>query len=779
MTPKDFYALGMFPYPSGDAHMGHVRVYTIVDAVARFARLGGANPLNPIGWDAFGLPAENAAIARGAPPGEWTDANIDRMRRLEIGPLGFSFDWDREFSTADPAYYRWTQWIFLRMFEAGLAYKALAPVNRCAACETVLANEQVSEGRCWRCDGEVSRREMSQWFLRITDYAQRLWDGLEDLAGWDPRAVAVQRSWIGRSEGARLDFAVEGGGAVPVFTTRCDTLFGAVAVVLAPEHPEVARVLARTPDPAVAAWVERARGRSALERARGEKQGVSTGAMARHPLLARPVPVWIGDYVLADYGTGAVMCVPAHDRRDFDFARAHGLPVIEVVRGPAGEGEAPFTGDGVLADSGPFTGLSSARAREAIADAAEAAGCGAREVQFNLRDWSVGRQRYWGCPIPVVHCPGCGPVGVPDDALPVTLAGDVVFEEGRSRVPAGSPWRRAACPRCGGPAEREVDTLDTFMCSAWYAFRFCDPHNDRAPFDRAAVDALMPVDFYVGGLEHAAQHMLYFRFMTRFLYDRGLVGFEEPVRGFFCNGMVRLGGHKMSKSRGNVVSPTALSRAFGADALKLAVLSSAPPEQDFDWDEAVIRSRARFLRGLERDIGGWLEGAPAAGWRAADPSGLPSARAFYRALHGLEQALAGRRFHNAVARVHELARALREALEGGDPAAARLVRDALVACWPLAPETAEALWARGFAAEGPIAAQGWPEVAVRFLEAPTAKWVVQVSGRKRAVIALPAGSGEPAALAAALAEPAVALAINGRPVRRVIAVQDRLINLVV
>lgn len=735
MTAEPFYSLGMFPYPSGTPHLGHVRVYTISDVRARHARLHGREVLHPMGWDAFGLPAENAAIARGLDPAEWTRANIAQMRAT-FERMGWGFDWDRELSTADPSYYRWTQWLFLQLHARGLAERVEGWVHWCPSCATVLADEQVIDGACWRCEAAVTREQRPQWTLKITAYAQRLWDDLERLEGWDRRAVAVQRSWIGRSEGAVARF-----GPIEVFTTRIDTLFGTVAVVVAPEHGWVRDCA----DAEVQAYAARARSRTAVERMSAKvRTGVPLGRTVPHPLTGEAVPVWVADYVIGDYGTGAVMCVPAHDERDFAFAAEVGLPVRQVVAGPE-QVEGAFTDDGVLVDSGPFTGLTSAEARTALGAALAEVGRGGPRVSWNLRDWSVGRQRGWGCPIPMVHCPSCGHVPVPEAELPVRLDD-----------PAERP-----CPGCGGVAVRETDTLDTFVCSSWYAFRFVDPHNDAEPFARAPVDRALPIDVYVGAIDHAAQHMLYFRFVTKVLHDLGHIGFDEPVAGFVCNGMV-LGhdGRKMSKSTGNGVDPTELLDQWGADALRLGSLADTPVDRDVLWDSTRVEARARFLKRFGAAISTWLEAHP-------EPEASEATAEVAACIARLDTDIAANALHVAVARLHELAHTLRPVLDGPD--AAGSVRDVLRAAWPLVPGWVEALWPPSFGA-----LEGWPEAAE--VREERVRIGVQVDGRRVGQVEVPVGADADAVQAAA--EVAVQRRLNGRPIVRVVLVPGRLVNLV-
>ena len=620
-----FYSLGMFPYPSGVAHLGHVRVYTVSDVAARHARLHDQDVLHPMGWDAFGLPAENAALKHGVDPEDWTTRNIEDMRHT-FRRMGWSFDWDREISTADPDYYRWTQWLFVKLFERGLAYQADGWVHFCDACGTVLADEQVIDGACWRCEQVVTRQQRRQWMFRTTAFAERLWAGLDRLTEWDPRAIAIQRQWIRRSPGAWATF-----GEIEVFTTRIDTLPGVVAVVVAPEHPWAQSCAA----PKVRAYVKRTQGQSAVARHRSKAaSGVALGRTVPHPLSGEAIPVYVGDYVIGDHGTGAVMCVPAHDPRDADFAEARGLP--------AGSGELR-PADGVLADL---------IARET----------GGERVAWNLRDWSVGRQRRWGCPIPIVYCERCGTVAV--EELPVPLD-----------APATLP-----CPRCGEMAPRETDTLDTFVCSSWYAFRFTDPHNAEAPFERSVADRFFPIGQYVGGLDHAAQHMLYFRFMTKFLHDLGMISVDEPVSRFVCNGMVLdAQGRKMSKSLNNGVDPSEAMDQWGSDAVRLAILADMPVDRDVAWDSARAKAKARFLRKWATAIDEIVAEHP------SRPQGAAPTAVSTLITH-LNRALATGALHVAVARVHELARVLK-----GSPHPAG-VRDCLIAISPLVPQWVAERW---------------------------------------------------------------------------------------
>jgi len=645
--PK-FYCLEMFAYPSGHAHMGHVRNYSMGDVLARMRRMQGANVLHPFGWDAFGLPAENAAIKNELHPRAWTLDNIAHMKG-QLQRLGFSYAWQREVATCQPDYYRWNQWLFTRMFERGLAYRRRSTVNWCARDQTVLANEQVVDGGCWRCGTPVETRDLEQWFFRITAYADELLSAIDDLTGWPEKVLTMQRNWIGRSEGARVRFPVVADGSVDgevveVFTTRLDTIFGATFVTLAPEHPLVERFAAGSADAgALRAAVARFRGQDRMARLTGEveKEGFETGRHVVNPFTGEQLPVWIGNFVLGEYGTGAVMAVPAHDQRDFEFARKYGLPIVPVVQ-PEGETldgatlTAAYEGPGTLVASAEFSRLASDEARRRMTESAEARRIGEATVQFRLKDWGISRQRYWGTPIPIIQCQRCGLVPVPDEDLPVELP-DVAEFSGRGDSPLAHipEFVNVTCPKCGAPAQRETDTMDTFVDSSWYFYRFCDPTNDSQPFDPAAVKYWSPVDFYIGGVEHAILHLIYSRFFARVFRDLGLVEHAEPFDHLLTQGMVLKDGVVMSKSKGNVVDPDEIVERYGADALRLYVLFVAPPEKEVEWSDAGIEGAFRFLgrvwRLADRLIPA-LAGAPppggltfddgivAASWPAFDPA---------------------------------------------------------------------------------------------------------------------------------------------------------------
>jgi len=838
-----FFALSMFPYPSGNLHMGHVRNYVITDVIARSARMRGHRVLHPMGWDAFGLPAENAAIERGVEPGAWTDRNIASMRE-QLRQLGLSIDWEREVTTCHSDYYRWTQWLFLQFLEAGLAYRREATVNWDPVDQTVLANEQVDgEGRSWRSGALVEKRQLRQWFLKITAYADQLLDDLPKLAGWPERVRTMQANWIGRSNGAELDFPLldgEGkpsGETITVFTTRPDTVFGVSYVVLAPEHPLVARLTTADQAIAVQAFCDQVSRQSDQERTAedGPKRGVPIGAMVRNPANGEAVPLWIADYVLAEYGTGAVMGVPAHDQRDFLFARQYELPVRQVII-PDGSDEHVFEGGawtepGVLIHSGRFDGLASREAKLAITAAAEAEGWGRGKVQYRLRDWLISRQRYWGCPIPVIHCDSCGVVPVPADQLPVELPRQVAFSgKGASPLAQLESWVHVPCPCCSAPARRETDTMDTFMCSSWYYLRYSDPHNTELPFARSAVDRWLPVDQYVGGIEHAILHLLYSRFFTKVLRDRGLLSFDEPFTRLLTQGMVQgityknphsgkyiapadvsdpndprdpntgevleVFFEKMSKSKYNGVDPAAVIDRYGADTARMFILFKAPPEKDLEWDDADVEGQFRFLQRIWRLVEGALErGLSLADWSggtvqpgsdgqattAADRS--PAERDLRRAVHtaivAVSEDLDGDyQFNTAVSELMKLSNAMGDHLEAaGDAVAAEALANLLILLAPFAPHLAEELWQK-LGGSGSIHLQRWPVADPTALVRDTIPLVIQIKGKVRGNLEVPADADKATLEKLALESEVAARWLEGKAPSRVIVVPGKLVNLV-
>ena len=826
-----FYVLEMFPYPSGRLHMGHVRNYSIGDVIARYKRSKGYDVLHPMGWDAFGLPAENAAIEHGSQPAEWTYANIDRMRG-QFKRLGFSYDWDREFATCDPDYYRWEQLVFNRMLERGLAYRKAATLNWCEGCGTVLANEQVIDGECYRCESNVQPREMTQWFLRITAYADELLEELQRMPGWPDAVKTQQVDWIGKSHGAMIRFQVDGGGdPIEVFTTRPDTLYGATFMSIAAEHPRVRDFVDGNPDAEkVLAFCERVAAEDKISRTAEdrEKEGVFTGAHAINPVTGWKMPIYVANFVLAEYGTGMVMAVPAHDQRDFEFARKYDLPVRVVIQPDgvtldADTMEQAYVEPGTMLNSGPFDGTFSTDGIRGVTEHLDREGLGKATVNYRLRDWGISRQRYWGAPIPVIHCPTCGAVPVPDDQLPVRLPEDVAIDgKGGSPLERCPEFVDVGCPRCGEPARRETDTFDTFVESSWYHARYTSPGCDSAPFDRAAVDRWLPVDQYIGGIEHAVMHLLYARFYNKVLRDLGFLGIDEPYRNLLTQGMVcketlkvdgigyvypeevvdgkhqptgrpaRVGPSvKMSKSLRNVVDPDALIERYGADTMRLFCLFASPPKKDLDWSEQGVEGAYRFLGRVWRLVHRQRQALIEHGvdGPVADSGPARDMRAqVHRTIRKVTQDIEDRfQFNTAIAAVMELVNGLyrfeaereatlaeqgpdRRALNEGTLAVVRLLA-------PFVPHVTDELWERcggeGFLIDHPWV--GWDEDAV--LE-ETVTMAVQVSGKPRGTIEVPVDAGEDEVREAALAVPNVQRHLEGKTLIKVIVVPGRLVSLV-
>jgi leucyl-tRNA synthetase len=778
------YVLEMLPYPSGELHMGHVLNYTLGDVVAHIRRRRGFTVLRPIGYDAFGLPAENAAIREGKHPRDVTNRNIAAIRE-QMKRLGWSIDWSRELSTAEPDYYHWTQWLFLKFFEAGLAYRKGAIVNWCPNDQTVLANEQVIDGHCERCGWEVEARTLEQWFFRITAYADRLLDDMAMLESWPERVLTMQRNWIGRSEGAEVVFRIEELDIdIPVFTTRPDTLFGATFFVLAPEHALVERLVKGTPhEQEVMDYVRHAAGRPVAERADPEKEktGVSTGRFVTNPVNDNRLPIWVSDYVLMEYGTGAIMAVPAHDERDYAFAKRFELPIKTVIApadGEVPEDEAfvPHSDDELLVDSAQFSAMTSSEAKKAIVTWLESRERGRPAVSFRLRDWLLSRQRYWGCPIPILYCDECGLVPVPEDDLPVLLPEvEEYVPKGRSPLAAAEDWVATTCPKCGGPARRETDTMDTFVDSSWYFLRYCDPKNDGAPFDRGMVDYWLPVNQYIGGIEHAILHLLYARFFTKVMYDLGIVGFQEPFARLFNQGMLHYRGAKMSKSKGNVVAPDEMVERYGAEAVRLYVLYMGPAEDDKEWQDAGIEGMFRFLGRLWRLGLEVVEAGPADG----EPEG-PLVRKAHETIAKVSDDIERRfQFNTPIAAVIELVNDTYVVKD--DPEQAPAVRfateTAVSLIQPYVPHIAEELWQR-FGRER-LWKTPWPEADPALLERETFELVVQVNGRVRGRVEVPAGIEDDELIARAKELPRVAAHLDGKEVKNAIVVPGRLVNLVV
>ncbi len=832
-TVEKYYCLSMLPYPSGRLHMGHVRNYTIGDVIARFQRMQGRNVLQPMGWDAFGLPAENAAIKRDVPPAKWTYENIDHMRR-QLQRMGYGYDWRREVTTCQPDYYRWEQQMFTRLFEKGLVYQAKSVVNWDPVDQTVLANEQVVDGRGWRSGAIVERREIPQWFLRITDYADELLDGLDNLPGWPDAVKIMQRNWIGRSEGVELDFALaDGGEPLRVYTTRPDTLYGATYMAVAADHPLA--LAAAEKDPAIEAFLEEIRQGAVTEEAmeKLEKKGMPLGVEAINPLSGERIPVWVANFVLMGYGTGAIMAVPAHDARDHEFAKRFGLPIRQSV-GPA-DGSAvdveaePWSAKEnlVTVNSGEFTGMDFTTAFNAIADHLESRGIGQRTINYRLRDWGVSRQRYWGCPIPIIHCPDCGAVPVPDSDLPVTLPEQVTFTGVQSPLKSDPDWRRVACPQCGTQAERETDTFDTFVESSWYYARYCSPTDEAMLDDRA--NYWLPVDQYIGGIEHAVMHLLYFRFWHKLMRDLGLVASDEPATNLLCQGMVlaeayyrdseeagrewiapadveverdgkgrivaarrrsdgaevvATGWTTMSKSKNNGEDPEALVDRFGADTVRLFTMFAAPPEQALEWQDSGVEGASRFLRRLYALIQEHVEAGPVpADPRVAelDETGVALRRKLHETINKVTDDI-GRRytFNTAIAAIMELCNALGR-YAATDAAARGLRQEALEAVvlmlQPITPHLSHALW-QSLGRDGAAVDQPWPEVDESALVQDEVELVVQVNGKLRSRLVIAADADEQTIQTAALADANVQRFIESATVRKVIVVPGRLVNVV-
>jgi leucyl-tRNA synthetase len=818
-TKPKFYALSMFPYPSGNLHMGHVRNYVITDVLARQKRMQGHEVLHPMGWDAFGLPAENAAIERGIHPAIWTYQNIDHMRG-QLKKLGLSIDWGREVATCSPNYYRWTQWIFLKCFEAGLAYQKKGFVNWDPIDETVLANEQVdNEGRSWRSGALVEKKSLTQWYLKITEYADQLLTDLDQLTGWPEKVRLMQANWIGKSVGAELEFPIQGSTEkVVVFTTRPDTVFGVSYVVLAPEHPLVATVTTPAQKIAVDAFIEEVQKQSDIDRTAEDrpKRGVFTGGMVVNPLNKQLVPIWIADYVLYTYGTGAVMGVPAHDSRDFQFAQQYQLPITQVIiaaSGAAGELQAAYTEQGTMVNSGSFNGLDSQTAKQQIIAQAEQQGCGRAKVQFKLRDWLISRQRYWGVPIPIIHCPHCG--AVPAKELPVTLPEDVAFSgKGGSPLANLPDWVNVDCPSCGQAARRETDTMDTFLDSSWYFLRYPDAQNDDSIFDPQVVNDWLPVDQYVGGVEHAVMHLLYSRFFTKVLRDHGgdgkskFLSFDEPFQRLLTQGMVQgityknlttgkyvapqsinasnpqdpetgealeLSFEKMSKSKYNGVDPEDVLALYGADTARMFVLFKAPPEKDLEWSETDVEGQFRFLNRIWRLVIACEPSVAKSGELSKAEKDLR--RFIHKAIEAITEDLSGAyQFNTAISELMKLSNALNDSKLNGSPTYTEGVQTLLLLAAPFAPHIAEDLWQ--LVGSGSVHTQPWPLAEAAALVADEITIAIQVMGKMRGTIQVPANS-DAAALEAYVRESEIAQrSIGDQTIKRAIVVPGKLVNLI-
>ena len=842
-TPDDpskpkFYALSMFPYPSGSLHVGHTRNYVITDVIARFKRMQGYRVLQPMGWDAFGLPAENAAIARNIHPAEWTYKNIAQMK-AQLEPLGLSIDWSREIATCSPTYYKWTQWIFLQFFQAGLAYQKEAAVNWDPVDQTVLANEQVdSEGRSWRSGAKVERKLLRQWFLKITDYAEELLADLDKLTGWPERVKTMQANWIGKSVGAYLEFPVVGrADKIGVFTTRPDTVYGVTYVVLAPEHPLTPAVTTPDQKATVDQFIQEVSAESELERTAEDKpkRGISTGGMALNPFTGAEIPIWIADYVLYEYGTGAVMGVPAHDTRDFVFAQRHHLPISPVIVPEGGDPEAEltaaYTESGVMVHSGPFNGLNSQEGKQAIITKAEQEGIGKARIQYRLRDWLISRQRYWGVPIPIIHCPSCGVVPVPEADLPVQLPEDVEFSgQGASPLAKLESWVTVACPTCGEPARRETDTMDTFIDSSWYFLRYPDAQNDQQVFDPAKANDWMPVDQYVGGIEHAILHLLYSRFFTKVLRDRGLLKVDEPFQRLLTQGMVQALTYKnpvtgkyvapeevadpaapqdpqtgdpldvfyekMSKSKYNGIPPEAVTEKYGADTARLFTLFKAPPEKDLEWEGADVEGQFRFLnrvwrlvtespaerteeKGMKKAKRGKKKQTHSLSMESLTKPEKDLRRAIHTAIKEMTEDLEGEyQFNTAVSELMKLSNALNEATCQASPVYTEGIKTLVLLLAPFAPHIGEELWHQLGHPES-VHLQAWPQVDPSALVADEITLVIQINGKTRGAIEVPTSASREELQQYARESDVGQRYLEGQTMKKVIVVPGKLINFVV
>jgi len=780
---KKYYILEMFPYPSGKIHMGHVRNYTIGDVAARFRMMQGFNVLHPMGFDAFGQPAENAAIKNKTKPDVWTKKCIDWMR-LELGKMGFSYDWGREISTCESSYYKWNQWIFLKMFERGLAYKKAADVNWCPSCLTTLANEEVINGECWRCHTKVEQNKLEQWFLKITDYKERLLEDLNQLKEWPERVLAMQTNWIGKSTGVEIYFRLKDNEKIiPVFTTRVDTIFGATYIVLAPGHPLIPEIIKGKPqEKEVLQFLEKAKEKNKTTRADIElkKEGVFTGGFAINPVNNEELPIWVADYVLMEYGTGAIMAVPSHDQRDFLFAKEHGLPMRIVIQHPASSIQHPddlveaYEGDGIQVNSGEFNGLSNQEAKIKIAEWMEKKGIGKIQTHWRLRDWLISRQRYWGTPIPIIYCAKCGIVPVPYEDLPVRLPKDAPFTgEGGSPLSKVKEFVNVACPKCKSPAERETDTMATFFDSSWYFLRFCSPEFDETPFDKKDVKYWLPVDQYIGGIEHAILHLLYSRFFTKFFKDLGMIDFDEPFKRLLTQGMVLKDGAVMSKSRGNIVDPDSIIKKYGADTLRLFILFAAPAETELEWDDRGIEGAFKFLNRVWRILETLNSKLQTPNSREAMPEKLK--KKMHKTIKEVTADIENFKFNTAIASIMELVNEIYQNLDADIGEAFKTV---VLLLSPFVPHFAEELWQLLGNKESIIKA-AWPEYDPNLLIEETVTIVIQVNGKVRAKIEVAQDIPEEKLKEVILREEKIKSWIQGKPIKNFIIVPKKLANIVI
>ncbi len=789
---EKYYLLEMFPYPSGNLHMGHVRNYSIGDVVARFKRMCGYNVLHPMGWDSFGLPAENAAIKHQVHPVDWTLKNMDNMR-TQLKSLGISYDWDREVATCLPDYYKFTQWIFLQLYKNGLAYKKKAAVNWCPSCATVLANEQVVEGACERCGAVVEKKNLSQWFFKITDYAQRLLDDLALLPGWPTKVKTMQENWIGRSTGVEIDFTIEGNDeGISVFTTRPDTVYGVTYLVFAPEHPLVDQLVAGTEyEDTVKDFQKKMHKLSAVDRTSAdlEKEGVFIGRYVINPLNGERVPIWITNYVIMDYGTGAVMGVPSHDQRDFEFASKYGLGIKEVILPPdnpelkAADMTEAYVEEGYLTNSGPFNGLNNREAIEKIADYLEEKGLGRRVINYRLRDWLISRQRYWGAPIPMVYCDKCGTVPVPEEDLPVLLPTDVEFTPGGdSPLKSSKSFCDTTCPCCGGPAKREVDTMDTFVCSSWYYLRYTDPKNTAKAFDREISDYWMNVDQYIGGVEHAILHLMYARFFMKVFYDLGLSKSQEPFENLLTQGMVLKDGTKMSKSLGNVVSPEAIIDKYGADTARLFILFAAPPEKDLEWNDSAVEGCYRFLNRVWRLVTANTELASGYDMAGLSKEDKDIRRLINTVIKKVTEDIGERfNFNTAISAIMELTNGLLAYSDSGKYQAG-LLREGLetvvVLLSPFAPHISEEMWEH-LGHKEHVTDLDWPQYDAAALTVDEVEIVIQINGKVKGKLVIPAGLSKDAMTEEVKSRDEYRALTEGKNVVKIITIPDKLINVVI
>lgn len=779
--PK-YYCLEMFPYPSGKLHMGHVRNYSIGDVTARFKKMRGFNVLHPMGWDAFGLPAENAAIERGVHPNEWTWGNLDSMRE-QLKKLGLSYDWDREFSTCHPDYYKWTQWMFLKLYEKGLAYRKMSSLNWCPSCGTVLANEQVIDGKCDRCKSEVGKKELEQWFFKITDYAEELLCDLEKLPGWPDKVKLMQKNWIGKSKGVEFSFeSEETDDKIPVYTTRPDTVYGVSYIVLAPEHPLVKKLTTTDKKEQVEAFKKKMEKYNEIARTSDdtEKEGLFIGSYAINPMNKERVPIWIANYVLMDYGTGAVMGVPAHDTRDFEFAKKYDLPIKQVIAPKEDVKEElteAYVDEGVLINSGPFTGMNNIKAIKEIGEYMEKESIGKVKTNYKLRDWSISRQRYWGAPIPMIYCDDCGIVPVPEEDLPVILPTDVKFTSKASPLLTREDFINTKCPKCGKMAKRETDTIDTFVCSSWYFYRYVDPKNDEKPFDKNKADYWLPVDQYIGGVEHAILHLMYSRFFNKFLKDLGLIDNDEPFENLLTQGMVLKDGVKMSKSIGNTVSPDEIIEKYGADTARLFILFAAPPERDLEWSDEGVEGSFRFLQRVWRLVQDIKD-------RISDDDDNQETddevrRIIHKTIKKVTEDLERFSFNTAISAIMELVNGLYLAKE--KPISGVVVKEAvenlLILLAPFVPHMTEELWEK-IGNKDSIHLQTWPKYNKKYLIEDEIEIVIQVNGKVRGKTVISRTATREDMEQAALDNEKVKNHIAGKNILKIIVVPKKLVNIV-